>query len=98
MSRKPSREKVVLIHSAASATEAMVIRGLLESVGIASPGSGSTDPFPMDKLHEGIHAADVMVRESQAVNARRIIAEYLKSNEDLEVEESEDSSEEKADT
>lgn len=98
MSRKPSQEKVTLIHSAGSATEAMVIRGLLESVGIASPGSDSTDPFPMDKPHEGIHAADVMVRESQAAEARRIIAEYLKSNEDLEIDESEDSSREEADT
>jgi hypothetical protein len=98
VSRKPSQEKVVLIHSAGSAIEAMVIRGLLESAGIASSGSSSTDPFPMDEPHEGIHTADVMARESQAAEARRIIAEYLKNNEGLEIDESENSSEEKADS
>ena len=51
VSRKPSQEKVTLIHSAGSATE-----------------------------------------------ARRIIAEYLKSNEGLEVGESGDSSDETADS
>lgn len=86
MSSDLRKEKIVLIHSAGSATEALVIRGLLESAGIASPGSGSTDPFPMDEPREGIHATDVVVRESQAEEARRIIAEYLKSNESVEME------------
>src|SRR5579864_2088436 len=91
MDRNPQREKAVVIHSAGSATEAMVIRGLLESAGISSPGSESTDPFPMNEPREGDHVVDILVRESQSVEARRIIADYLKSNEGIEVEESEDS-------
>ncbi|MHB8753616.1 MAG: putative signal transducing protein [Candidatus Acidiferrales bacterium] len=82
-----SQEKTVVIHSAGSATEAMVIRGLLESAGISAPGSSSTtDPFPMGDPVEGSHGSDVIVLESQADEARRIIAEYLKSNEGIEIE------------
>ena len=88
MERKPQREKVLWIHSAGSATEAMVIRGLLESAGIASPGSDTTDPFPMNEPREGARAADVLVRESQAAKARRIIAEYLRGSESLDSEDS----------
>lgn len=98
MDRKPHRDKAVVIHSAGSATEAMVIRGLLESAGIASPGWDSSDPFPINEPREGDHAVDVVVRESQAAEARQIIADYLKSNEGLEVEEPEESSEEKSGT
>lgn len=93
MERNPRREKVVFIHSAGSVTEAMVIRGLLESAGITSPGSETTDPLPMNEPREGIRAADVLVRESQAADARRIIAEFLKANESLETEEPGDSTE-----
>jgi GrpB-like predicted nucleotidyltransferase (UPF0157 family) len=95
MGRHPRGERVVVIHSAGSATEAMVIRGLLGSAGINSPGLDSTDPFPINEPREGDHAVDVVVRESQAAEARRIIADYLKSNEGIEVEDSEDSSQEK---
>lgn len=82
-----SQEKTVVIHSAGSATEAMVIRGLLESAGISAPGSSSTtDPFPMAEPGEGFHGSDVIVLESQADAARRIIADYQKSNEGIEIE------------
>jgi hypothetical protein len=75
-----SREKVVVAHVAGNAEEAMVIRGLLASAGIDSPGSASMDPFPVSEPLDGSHGVDVLVLESQAEEARRIIAEYVKDN------------------
>jgi len=59
----------------------MVIRGLLESAGIASPASTSTDPFPLREPPKGTHGVEIQVLESQADEARRIIADYLGSAE-----------------
>lgn len=89
-----SKEKTVVIHTAGSATEAMVIRGLLQSAGIESPGSATTDPFPMAESGDAFHGSDVIVLESQADQARRVIADYLQSNEGIEVENSEEPDEE----
>jgi hypothetical protein len=91
MATDPHREKSVVIHTAGSATEAMVIRGLLESAGISSPGSSTTEPFPMDEPREGARGTDILVLQSQAEQARRIIADYIKSNEGIELEDSQDS-------
>jgi hypothetical protein len=88
-----SEEKVVVVHTAGSAVEAMVIRGLLQSAGIQSPGSVRTDPFPMDESGDAFRDADVVVLESQAEQARRIIADYLRSNEGIELENPDGSSE-----
>lgn len=96
MDRDPSKEKLVVIHTAGSATEAMVIRGLLQSAGIESPGSVTNDPFPMGEPGDAFHGADVMVLESQAEDARRVIADYLRSGEGIEIEDSEDSSDDKS--
>jgi hypothetical protein len=74
----PSQERVVVAHTAATSGEAMVIRGLLESSGISSPGSGSTDPFPLRDLPEGTHGVEIYVLEPRLEEARRIIAEYAK--------------------
>jgi hypothetical protein len=76
-----SAERVVVVHTAATTSEAMVIRGLLESAGISSPGSGSSDPFPVRDAPEGTHGVEVYVLEPRAEEARRVIAEYLKGNE-----------------
>ncbi|HXZ11507.1 MAG TPA: hypothetical protein VEG64_03860 [Candidatus Sulfotelmatobacter sp.] len=75
-----SKERVVVAHTAGTAAEAMVIRALLESKGINSPGSVTTDPFPMREAPEGTHGVEIFVLESQAEHARHIIAEYLNSN------------------
>lgn len=75
------QERTVNVHTAGTATEAMVIRGLLESKGIQSPGSVSSDPFPLRTAPEGMHGGEIYVLESQAREAERIIAEYLKGNE-----------------
>jgi hypothetical protein len=76
-----SRERVVVAHIAGTAAEAMVIRGLLESAGIYSPGSGSLDPFPLREVPKGTHGVEIYVLESQAEEARRIIEEYRKGSE-----------------
>lgn len=68
---------MVVVHTAGTLAEAMVIRSLLESEGIPSPGSASTDPFPLREPPEGTHGVEIYVLESQAEKARRIIAEHL---------------------
>ena len=80
MSEEHSNERVVVAHTAESATEAMVIRSLLESAGIATPGSVSTDPFPIPEDPENPHNLEILVLESQAEEARKVIAEYLAGN------------------
>ncbi len=77
MKEAPTREPVVVVHQAGTWTEAMVIRGLLESAGIESPASTSTDPFPMREPPKGTHGVEILVLSSQADDARGIIADYL---------------------
>ena len=91
MPEEYSNERVVIAHVAENATEALVIRGLLESAGIQSPGSVSTDPFPIPENPEGPHNVEIFVLESQADEARKIIAEYQSSN-DVSLEDSDDTS------
>lgn len=80
MSEEHSNERVVVAHVAESATEAMVIRSLLESAGIETPDSVSTDPFPIPENPEEPHNLEIRVLESQAEEARKVIAEYLAGN------------------
>ena len=75
-----SKEKVVVAHVAGNAEEAMVIRGLLASNGIYSPGSESTDPFPLNEPLDASDGVDILVLESQAEKARQLIEDYLKDN------------------
>lgn len=75
-----AQERVVVAHTADTATEAMVIRGLLESAGIRSPGFDSAEPFPLNEPPEGTHGSEIYVLESQAKEAQRLIAEYAKAN------------------
>ena len=79
MSESSSRERVVNVHTAGTTGEAMVIRALLQSEGIASPGSISTDPFPLRETPEGTHGVEVYVLESRAEDAKKIIAEHLRT-------------------
>jgi len=90
MAEEYSNERVVIAHVAENATEALVIRGLLESKGIQSPGSVSTDPFPIPENPEGPHNVEIFVLESQADEARKIIAEYQSAN-NVSLEDSGDS-------
>jgi len=81
MTEEPTREKTVVVHTAGTWTEAVVIRGLLESAGIHSPASTTTDPFPMREPPEGQHGVEIVVLESQQEEARRIIADYVDDSE-----------------
>ena len=81
MADEPTRERTLMIHQAGSATEAMIIRGLLESAGIQSPAPTTTDPFPLNEPQEGTHGVEIIVLESQADEARRIIQDYLDDSE-----------------
>lgn len=80
MSDPQRRDRVIIAHTAGTPAEAMVIRGLLESAGIHSPGSVSSDPFPLRDVPEGTHGVEIYVLESQADEARRLIADYLQGN------------------
>ena len=77
MNEEPTREAVLVVHQAGTWTEAVVIRALLASAGIESPASTSTDPFPMREPPKGTHGVEILALESQAEDARRIIADYL---------------------
>ena len=90
LKRKDAAEKAVVVHTAGSMAEAMVIRGLLQSAGIASPGSVSTDPFPLREPPEGTHGTEIVVLESHADEARRLIAEHLRDNKSSESDDSDE--------
>ena len=76
MTKEPRAEGTVIVYEAGSWTEAVVLRGLLESAGITSPPPTTTDPYPMKIPPEGIHGVEIMVPAAQADDARRIIDEY----------------------
>jgi hypothetical protein len=77
-------EQTVVVHRAGSWTEAVVIRGLLESAGIASPALTRTDPFPLGEPPADFPGVEILVRESEAEEGRRIIEEYLEEQEEAE--------------
>jgi hypothetical protein len=80
MADHPEPERAVVAYTAGSQPEAMVIRGLLESAGIALPGPITPDPYPLidaNMSRGASHGVEVYVYESQADEARRIIEGYL---------------------
>jgi hypothetical protein len=81
MSHQDPSERTVVVHIAGTSGEAMVIRGLLQSEGIDSPGSTSSDPFPLRENPEGTHGVEIMVLESQADTARKLIQSHLTAKE-----------------
>jgi hypothetical protein len=81
---KDSHEPFVVVFAATTASEALVVRGLLQSAGIDSPDFDAADPFPMKEPPEGVHGAEVWVRESQAEDAARIIEKAQKNTSSAE--------------
>jgi hypothetical protein len=75
-----SKEKVVVAYAAGNGEEAMVIRGLLASNGIYTPGFESTDPFPLSEPLEGNPEIEIRVLDSQVKKAQQIIEEYVRDN------------------
>jgi hypothetical protein len=56
-----------------------VVRGMLESAGIHAPGSFSFDPLRMREPPAGFQGLEISVPESQADEARKLLAEYRRS-------------------
>jgi hypothetical protein len=83
-------DPTVIVHRATTSTEAMVIRGLLESAGLKLPDFSGGEPFPMHSPAAGMTDGDIVVLASQADDARRIIAEYQSSEEGVEIETSDE--------
>lgn len=77
-------EKLVRVFDTEQESEAMVVRGLLESAGIDCDVT-SLDA-PQDIL-PGVGGTIILVREEEAEQARRVIEEYRRSPDDLETAE-----------
>jgi len=73
----PSHESIIVVHTSRSWTEAVVVRGLLESAGIEAAELGAGTLSPMPDLAPVLYGIDIYVLESQAARAREIIAAYL---------------------
>lgn len=93
-----NHDRVVNVHTAGTAAEAMVIRSLLESAGIYSPDPMVADPFPLREPPKGTHGVEIFVLESQAGQAEKIIEDYLSSDESVETEGMEETSESEMDS
>lgn len=66
-------ERLVPVFDAKEESEALVVRGLLESQGIEAMLSGSDAD---QEIWPGVGGCVIRVREERAQDARRIIAEY----------------------
>lgn len=71
--RPEPNERLVRVFDAKEESEALVVRGLLESQGIEAMISGSDAD---QEIWPGVGGSVVRVREERADEARRIIAEY----------------------
>jgi len=80
-SRPNPNEKLVRVFDTEQETEAMVVRGLLDSAGIEADIT-SLDA-PQDIL-PGVGGTIILVREEDATEARRLIEEYRQAPEEVE--------------
>ena len=80
-SRPNPNEKLVRVFDTEQETEAMVVRGLLDSAGIEADIT-SLDA-PQDIL-PGVGGSVILVREEDAAEARRLIEEYRQSPDEIE--------------
>lgn len=74
-------ERISVVYTAGSWIEAVVVRGLLESAGIESPALGDGNLPEITPMFSGI---EIYTLESQAERARQLIAEHLRTAEDLD--------------
>lgn len=73
-------ERVISAYTADTPAEAVVIRSLLESAGIHSPGPELMNPLELPSVGRVPRLLEIWVVESKAEEARRIIEEYLAGN------------------
>jgi hypothetical protein len=70
----PTQEPIVVVYTAYSWIEAVVVRSLLESAGIASPALGDGNLPDLAFVSMGI---EIYTLKSQAERARQVIEEHL---------------------
>lgn len=82
--RPDPNEKLVKVFDSEQESEAMIVKGLLESAGIDSDLTAAAmvqDMFP------GLGGMIILVREQDAETARRLIEEYRQPNQDSDDDE-----------
>ncbi len=82
--RPNPNEKLVRIFDTEQESEAMVVRGLLESAGIESD---MTSLDAQQDILPGVGGTIILVREEDAAEARRVIEEYRRAPGDDETAE-----------
>ena len=82
--RPNPNEKLVRVFDSEQESEAMVVRGLLESAGI---DSDLTSIDAQQDILPGVGGTVILVREEDAAKARQMIEEYRQTPEELETAE-----------
>src|SRR5271163_1917762 len=82
--RPNPNEKLVRVFDTEQESEAMVVRGLLESGGI---DSDLTSLDAQQDILPGVGGTVILVREEDAAEARRMIEEYRQTPDELETAE-----------
>jgi hypothetical protein len=80
--RPNPNEKLVRVFDTEQETEAMVVHGLLESAGI---DSDITSLDAQQDILPGVGGTIILVREEDADDARRLIEEYRRTPEEVEM-------------
>jgi hypothetical protein len=79
-------EKLIRVFDTDVESEALVVHGLLESVGIESDITALEAP---QDILPGVGGTVILVREEDAAQARQLIEDYRRSPQEIESEESE---------
>jgi len=82
--RPNPNEKLVRVFDTEQESEAMVVRGLLESAGI---DSDLTSLDAQQDILPGVGGTVILVREEDGAEARRLIEEYRQTPDELETAE-----------
>jgi hypothetical protein len=82
--RPNPNEKLVRVFDTEQESEAMVVRGLLDSAGI---DSDITSLDAQQDILPGVGGTVILVREEDAAKARRMIEEYRQAPDELETAE-----------
>jgi hypothetical protein len=82
--RPNPNEKLVRVFDSEQESEAMVVRGLLESAGI---DSDLTSIDAQQDILPGVGGTVILVREEDAAKARQMIEEYRQTPEEIETAE-----------
>ena len=81
--RPNPNEKLVRVFDTEQESEAMVVRGLLESAGI---DSDVTSLDAQQDILPGVGGTIILVREEDAEKARNLIEEYRRTPSEVEIE------------